>query len=45
MNLEEKKIVEMLKFTDFWALEKNGKYRQLFSLETLKFHLRLDLNP
>ena len=32
----------MLKFTDLWALEKKCQYHQLFSLETLKFHLRLD---
>ena len=35
----------MMKFKDLWALEKMGQFCQLFTLEALKFHLRLDSNP
>ena len=45
MKLSKKFFVKMLKFKDLWTLEKKGQFRQLFSLETLKFHLRLDSNP
>ena len=45
MNFSKKKVVEMLKFTDLWALEKKGQLRQLFSLETLKFLSQTGFEP
>ena len=45
MKFGKKFFVKMLKFKDLWALEKKGRFRLLFNLETMKFRLWLDSNP
>jgi len=39
MKFGKKIFVEMLKFKDLLALEKKGRFRLLFNLETMKIRL------
>ena len=44
MKFYTKKFVKLCQNKDLWALEKKDRFRLLFNLETLKFHVRLDSN-
>ena len=45
MKFDKKFLVDMSKFTDLQALKEKGRFRHLFSLETLQIRLWLDSNP